>query len=203
MRESPMRYPLDWPPEQPRTPAPSVRWGPYKVSQDTAQRDLMHELELLGARSVVLSTNLRIRRDGLPYASQRSPDDPGVAVYWTRGGQDFCVACDAYRDIRSNMRAAGLAIHHLRRLEQAAPSFAERAFSGFARLPATAGGDGERPWRDVLDFGDEDDVAAEDIEAAFRRLARQRHPDRGGSAAAMAELNRARREGLRRVGACG
>lgn len=193
----PMRYPLDWPPEQPRTPAGNVQWGPYKVTQDKAQRELMHELELLGATDVVISTNLRVRSDGLPYASQRTPDDPGVAVYWTRDGQDYCVACDGYRDIRSNMRACGLAVHHLRRLEQAAPAFAERAFSGFARLPASAGPDGSRPWRDVLGFSDTYTPSREQILQHFKSRAREAHPDRGGSTAAMAELNRARDEAVR------
>lgn len=38
----------------------------------------------------------------------------------------------------------------------------------------------------------------EDIEAAYRRLARERHPDRpGGSHDLMADLNRAREQGLK------
>lgn len=193
-----MRYPLDWPPEQARHSGRRDP-GPYQVTLDRAQRDLVHELELLRAREVVISTGIRVRQDGYAYASARDPDDPGVAVYWTRDGQDYAVACDRYRDVRSNLRACGLAIHHLRRLEQAAPSFAEKAFSGFARLAANAGADGSRPWRDVLGF--DGFVPAEQIEKRYRSLARERHPDLdSGSAAAMAELNRARADALEEIG---
>lgn len=184
----PLRFPLDWPSEQPRTPPIRRDRGPYRVSQDRAQRELMHELHLLGVSHVVISTNLRVRQDGLPYSTQRTPDDPGVAVYWTRKGRNYCIACDAYRDIAANIRAAGLAIHHLRRLEQAAPSFAERAFSGFARLPAST----VAHWRGVLSIVGPTTI--EKIEARFRELAKTRHPDFGGTDAAMAELLRARRE---------
>ena len=39
----------------------------------------------------------------------------------------------------------------------------------------------------------------DDVEKAYRRLASLRHPDKGGSDAAMAELNRARDEALEAI----
>ena len=41
---------------------------------------LIRECRLLGAANVIVSTNVAVRRDGLPYARQRTPEDPGAAV---------------------------------------------------------------------------------------------------------------------------
>jgi DnaJ-class molecular chaperone len=44
-------------------------------------------------------------------------------------------------------------------------------------------------------------ASVEEIETAFRKLARERHPDRpGGSHDLMADLNRAKAEGLKERG---
>jgi hypothetical protein len=57
-------------------------------------------------------------------------------------------------------------------------------FTGFRALPAPKG----QHWRDVLELSD-GAIDRGTIEAANRRLAQKHHPDRGGSAEAMAELN--------------
>ena len=43
-------------------------------------QELIWELKRLGARGMVLSTNVELRQDGLPYSNRRRPEDPGVAV---------------------------------------------------------------------------------------------------------------------------
>jgi hypothetical protein len=43
---------------------------------------LLNEIKLLGGRLPVISTNVRLRRDGLPYANDHVPDDKGAAVYF-------------------------------------------------------------------------------------------------------------------------
>lgn len=187
-------YPLQWPREQAR--AVIRQDGPYRVTMNAALDDLQDELRKLGGEGLVVSTNIPTRRDGLPYANAREPADPGVAVYWTRNGRDFVIACDQYNTVRANIRAAGLTLHHLRRLEQAAPKFlADKAFEGFARLAPNAGADGCRPWRDVFEMWREHGDKAM-LRRRFQELAAKAHPDKGGSHAAMAELNRAYQEGL-------
>lgn len=57
----------------------------------------------------------------------------------------------------------------------------------------------KRPWREVLALGSA--PARQDIESAYRTLARERDPDTGGSHEAMAELNRARDEALAEISA--
>jgi DnaJ-class molecular chaperone len=65
--------------------------------------------------------------------------------------------------------------------------------SGFVALPKAAGAD----WWEVLKVPR--DAKRGDVEEAFKRLARERHPDRGGSSGQMAELNAARARALQEV----
>lgn len=48
-----------------------------------ARDQLLAELRLLGAKGLVVSTNVELRLDGLPYSESRHIADPGVAVYFT------------------------------------------------------------------------------------------------------------------------
>lgn len=194
MREA---YPLDWPESEPRTLRHQRKYAPFKVTLARARDELFDELRLLGARGVVLSTNMELRRDGLPYAKQRRLDDPGAAAYWEIDGQAFAMACDTYETLRGNVRALGLSVKALRALERyASRSIRDRAFQGFAALPANAGADGERPWRIVLGYADADRPDNRHIWSRFRVLVRGAHPDQGGSQEAMRELNRAKQQAL-------
>lgn len=92
-------------------------------------------------RSIVVSSNLIIGRRGLPLKpSGRGPEDPGVAVWFYRLSfvdghykkKLFCIACDAYDDVTSNMRALGKTIEALRGIQRwGSTLLLERAFSGF------------------------------------------------------------------------
>ena len=189
-------FPLSWPAGWPRTNPGARQRARFQTTPGVAQTDLVHELELLGARSVVISTDMPLRRDGQPYAGRRPPQDPGVAVYWQqRVGREpdapvvwRVIACDRWDRLHDNVRAIGLSIGALRGLNRwGASELLDRAFAGFAALP---GADApRRPWWEVLEV----DRAApiDTIRAAYRRLARVRHPDRGGSDEAMRELSQA------------
>ena len=198
MNEDATRFPLSWPDDQPRTAPDERDVGRYTVSFSDALHDTLHELDMMGAKHVVVSSDVQLRRDGLPRAgAAKRVDDPGVAVYWTRDGQDYVVACDSYNSVRSNLRAIGLTIHHLRRLEAAAPAFlADRAYQGFARLPEKT----VRSWRQVLGFDRAQKVAAEDVRGRYLALVKKMHPDHGGTDSQMADLNWARNEALREIG---
>jgi len=192
-----MRHPLHWPDDQPRTPESERDAGRYSVSFSNTMHDLLHELGMMRATGVVISSNVALRLDGLPRAgAAKRVDDPGVALYWARDGKEYAVACDSYRTVRSNMRAIGIVIHHLRRLEASAPAFlAGRAYQGFSRLPANSD---RRGWWQVL--GVDRSASVDDIKEAYRAQAKVRHPDYGGSDQQMADLNKARSEGLAEVG---
>jgi hypothetical protein len=185
-------FPLCWPPDGwPR--AKHRKPSPYKVSTDTALNGLMGDLRLMGARHVIVSSNVPLRRDGTMYRGDHSDSampDPGVAVYWDdRKGEPRVIACDVWRTVRENVRALGMAIEYLRGLERCgATSILERAFSGFARLPEAAD-----CWS-VL--GVPRGAAVETVTRRFRELAQQHHPDRGGDAATMSRINAAYHEAI-------
>ncbi len=194
-------YPLAWPVGWKRTTPHQRKPARYKVMLAIARDELVNSLRLMGVRThdLVLSTNIPIRGDGLPYASWREPDDPGVAVYWTKRGplgargprslQHRVIACDSWRTVRENLRAVGLAVEALRSLERTGASeILDRAFAGFKALPETAG---EASWR--VELGLSSLLSEGQIKERYWSLARERHPDKpGGSEDAMKRLNAAR-----------
>lgn len=195
-------YPLAWPVGWPRT-APGARtrarFGKgYRngALQSTAEARLLEELRRLGARDVVISTNVELRRDGLPHANRRQPGDQGVAVYFTRrvNGRAVqqCIPCDRWDRIADNMYAIALSIQAMRGLERwGAKSMVDAAFAGFKALPERASG---TPWWEVLGVAP---AATEDeIRAAHRQRAKESHPDVGGSTEAFVAVQDALKQGL-------
>ncbi len=185
-------YPLTWPADWARTPPSQREKSRYDVTQGKAVQGIIKAIRILGGVDVIISTNVHSNAYGLPSTDAREPKDPGVAVYWIRNRKPQVIACDKYLTLRENLRAAGLALDALRALERTgATQVAERAFLGLRALPANT----NRHWRLVLELPDLADAPT--IEAAYRRLAKNRHPDKqGGSHEAMQELNRAYREAL-------
>lgn len=176
MNETIQAYPLQWPAAWPRTADPE--YARFKVTFAVARDELLYELELLGATDIVLSTNIELRRDGLPYANRPEPADPGVAVYFTYNGQPRCIPCDRWIKVHDNMRAIGLTVAALRGLDRwGAGGMVDAAFSGFAALPAS-GTSGEDPYA-VL--GVHPEATWGEVQEAYRRLAKQHHPDAGGN----------------------
>jgi hypothetical protein len=130
----------------------------------------------MGGSKVVISTNVPLRNDGFPRASAPEPKDAGVAVYFRYKDKDMVFACDKYHYTRENIYAIAKTIEALRGIERwGASDMMERAFAGFQGLPATA----SQSWRDVLNLH-APVISKDDVEAAFRQLARLHHPDMGG-----------------------
>lgn len=180
-------YPLAWPANRKRTPRHMQQSARFKVSSFASARDnLLAEVARLRGRSVVLSTNIGLRNDGLPYANQRQPDDTGVAIYFIdkKGGRK-CFACDRWRKIEDNMHAIEMTIAALRGIERwGSGEDMEAAFSGFAALPPS-----RRPWWEVL--GLSQSASLEDAKIARQILAQRHHPDRNGEPGRMSEINAA------------
>lgn len=191
-------FPLAWPDGWPRT-APHKR-GASRFGKNLGFNQigkLQNELRLLGARNIVISSNVPLRQDGLPYASEtkRRHDDPGVAVYFSLKGKPLSMARDRYNTPWENIRSLILAIDAIRSIERHGGStMMERAFAGFA---AIAPPDWKKPWREV--FGVKPDWHG-DIKDLYREKARNRHPDSGGNDTLMAELNVAFSEAKRELG---
>lgn len=168
--------PLSWPATWSRTEFP--RRSAFQVTFAQARDGLLSELRMLGAREVLISSNVALRRDGLPYAAAKDPDDAGVAVYFELDGQPKCIPVDKWDRVKDNLRAVELTVAALRGLERwGAKHMVDAAFQGFAALPA--GGTREAdPWWVVLGVRANDPRPI--IESAYRRLARKHHPDLAG-----------------------
>ena len=176
-------YPLQWPQGRPRTQRPER--SRFDTTQDLAQRCLFDELHRLGARNIILSTNVKLRRDGMPYASQREPDDRGIAVYFKHKNRDMVFSCDRWDKVKDNTQAVRHTIAALRGIERWGSGDAmEAAFTGFQALPAPS----ERPWWEVLEFSS-NRIDLDSVKGRYKHLSKRRHPDNGGSTDLMAELN--------------
>lgn len=193
----PANYPLQWPEGWRRTP--SRRHSPFKINADVALKLLYDELRRFGARQPVVSSNLPVRGDGRIYSGQPSLlPDPGVAVFYsTDKFKEQTLACDRWVSVHHNMYAIARTIESWRRIDRdGASQILERSFQAFGALPAAPDAKPKLPWWEVLGLPSEalKFVTAAMVEAQYRELAAKAHPDRGGSDAAMAELNAARAE---------
>jgi len=191
MTEAVEAFPLAWPPGKPRTSLPQR--SRFDVAFATARDELMREIQLLGGSLPVLSSNIPLKRDGLPYAGQKEPDDRGVAVYFTLKKQQMCFCCDRWDKVGDNIQAIRHTIAALRGIERwGTGDMVQQAFTGFIALPAPPSS-----W-EVL--GLKPGAGLSEIETAYRDKAKRAHPDAGGSHDQMARLNTARDELLRRAG---
>lgn len=142
----------------------------------------------------IISTNVEVRLDGLPYSNRSAPHDPGVAIYWKDSkGRKKCMAVDRYDRVADNIAAIAATLDGMRAIQRhGGAEILERTFLGFAQLPERVG----RQWREVLGFG-EGHVTKEDVDSQFKARARKVHSDHnGGGDELMIELNRARQDAL-------
>ena len=204
-------FPLQWPTGMLRTPPAQRERSRFKVTVFEAVFDLKRELDLMGARHVVITSDLPTKQDGSPY-STGSCDDPGVAVYFVLHGAERAFACDRWDRPAANLRAVGLTIQSLRAIERwGSAGMVTQAFAGFAALPAgesapnPASTPQKRTWREVFQFHVVNANgnpalranALDIIRARYKALIRKAHPDAGGTNEAAAELNVALQEAER------
>lgn len=210
MSKSPSRFPLQWPAHRPRTDSWKRKPGRFKadgrdITAAVAMSRCEEELDRMGALYPVLSSNLELRIDGRPRSDRAPPIDPGACLYFSLKGEPFALACDRYSSAQQNIAAIAAHLDATRAIERHGVASAAETLQAFSALPPPAGSTSAqaRPWRDVLGlsagFPGEDldlDDAATVINARWRKLAASAHPDQGGTEAGMADLNRARDEGL-------
>jgi hypothetical protein len=187
---SPLCWPPGWRRSKSRTYAHFGPRGRGITIEEGVQR-IRGELCRMGINpnSIIISTDLKLRRDGLPFSDQPvSKLNPGAAVYWQDGKHQRCMAIDRYTHITDNLAAIAATIEAMRAIERhGGAEILDRAFTGFAALPAPAAQDAPH---EILDVSE--NATATEIDYAYRRLAQQCHPDVGGSHEAMTRINTAR-----------
>lgn len=189
--------PLTWPDGWRRTKEPKhSRFGTWnkKVTIHKATNFVLEELRLMGVDSqdVIISTNLRLRLDGLPYSNQREPEDQGVSVWWDTGEDMRVLALDKYNRIADNMWAIGKTIEAMRGIERwGSGEILERTFTGFTALPDP--NHVPESWRTILDFHGDD---PRDLKNHYYKLRGKYHPDRGGNVERYVQLAEAYEQGV-------
>lgn len=183
-------YPLAWPFGKPRTQNPQQ--ARFKVRFAKARDELMSEIEKLGGKMPILSSNIPLRNDGLPYAAQSEPSDRGVAVYFMLYGRQYCFACDRWDKVGDNIQAARHTIAALRGIERwGTGDMLQAAFTGFAALP--------NPENPYTILGVKEGATQDEVNTAYRAKVKELHPDNGGSAEEFNKVVNARTK-LRGVG---
>lgn len=208
-------FPLQWPEGWKRTAIRSKskfgHKGSGQVSLSNALFFLREELQRLGARNAVITSDLPTRNDGLPYADGRATD-PGIAVWFVLDGHERVFACDKWKSAAENMQSIALSIEAMRGLTRwGASDIVTRAFTGFSALPPGSGDDGAaapppkpvRTWRQVFGVEAFETLGPDDLLAVVRGRHRAQiktaHPDAGGSHDLAAELNAALAEAEREL----
>jgi hypothetical protein len=148
-------YPLHWPPHRKRTQY-RRRAAFHSQKRETHQRTdgstysstskqslsvadsrdrLFHELKLLGASKVVISSNLKLKIDGTPLGNQSNPVDPGVAVYFHITKLPHCLSCDAWDRAADNLAAIAKYVEAMRGQIRWGVADVASMFAGFKALP--------------------------------------------------------------------
>lgn len=168
-------FPLTWPAGRPRLPWGRRERARFDTTFARARDNVAHEVELLAGKysnaKLIISTNIPLRKDGLPLASYKTPTDMGVAVYFRYNGQDVSFACDRWDRIEHNMQAIAKTVEALRGIDRwGTGDMMKAAFTGFLALPAPTE---KKHWREV--FGTTPHDSTDAIINRYRTLRSEAH----------------------------
>lgn len=179
----------------------------YSATLELLDRELRH----LGAEGAVLQLAIReedIKLDGELRANARPEAHPGVVLAFESKHGPLKYATDVFTHWQANLRAVALGLEALRRLDRYGISGRGEQYTGWKQLGSgiamTAGfetrGQAARWMVEQLEAGDiayqEDDLdqgmhPGPFLEDAYRQLAKELHPDRGGDEDLFKRLNAA------------
>lgn len=168
--------PLQWPVGQARTVKRHV--SPFGAKITTIINDLERAAQKLNLTEVKITTDRRVRIDGqLSMSNSDTAADPGVAVYFTRKGEELCIAFDKFNNLWGNLRAVGLYLEYMARLEAYdMAEMADTSFTAYKALPASViVPPAPEAWYDVLGIREQTDPDV--AKTVYRRLLAKYHPD--------------------------
>lgn len=129
-------------------------------------------VRMMGGTALIVSTNVKLRMDGLPYSGQAQPSDSGAAVYFEFRKRPIAFACDKFERVECNLYSIGKTIEATRAIERWGSATMEQSFRGFMAIAEKAGG--SDPYA-VLTL--QPGCSEEDLQAAYRTAAKRWHPD--------------------------
>lgn len=197
----PSAYPLQWPRGVARTRARvCARFTNDRqaVSVAIALGRLTEQIKAITRaghpwrhKGLVVSSNVATRRDGLPFSNSCGPADPGVCVYFHLDGKPHAMPCDKWNRVADNIVAIAKHVEAMRGMERWGVADLAQMFTAFQSLPPASGEAvmGDPAWWSVLGLSPEATLI--EIDTAYRRLARERHPDTGGDHEMFLQLQRA------------
>lgn len=171
-------YPLQWPLGYKRTPATHKKDAPFQTAFAKARDGIIYELTKMYAKDIVISSNVPVKKDGLPYAVpfgqwKNITDDTGIAVYFNFNKEQKVICCDAYLSLDDNMQAINKTVEALRGIDRwQCSDIINQTFTGFKAIPEKTGG---KAWWDVLQC--KPDASEDVIRQQYKRLAKDYHPD--------------------------
>ncbi len=177
-----------------RMPGKGVEHSPFRSIWSATETLLYRELRHLRPRGEVVLmvdvTETDIRLDGRIRANA-NPVTPGTALAFdsaTKGNLLIC--CGRFRTWQDNVRAIALGLEALRRVERYGITQSDEQYRGWRALET-----GTIEWADTLarHSGWTITEVVNDPEGAYKAAVKNAHPDQGGTAAAFADVQAARR----------
>lgn len=183
---TPTAYPLQWPEIFPKTNPNARQHGYFKTDTAAALKNLRKQLDLMGAKNVLLSSNYTLGLD--------NPKEPGVCAYFDYDGMNLAIPCDRWAKISHNIQAIALTVEAMRGMERWGAKHMIRAmFTGFRLLPGV--GETGAAWWVVL--GVAQNAGQEEIKEAYRSAAKKHHPDVGGDLELFRAINEAYNQAIK------
>lgn len=176
---SPLCWPEGWQRSEYESSSRFGKWN-KPVSIGKATDKVLHELSMMGIGdwNVIMSSDLKLRNDGLPYSNQKSPEDCGISVWWMDGDQQRVIALDQYDRIADNLYAIGKTIEAMRGIERwGGGEILNRTFTGFTALPSPEQA-AAPSWRDALGYYGND---IDEMAKCYKKKRSENHPDKGGN----------------------
>lgn len=179
------------------------RTTPFQAPIAATWHLLEREVELVGGREIVVQLAVdetQIRLDGRPRAGAQ-PRHPGVIVSFDSRYGPLQYATDVFTDWHANLRAIALGLEALRKVDRYGISKRGEQYTGWKALPT---GNGQRPFTSLEEAAafiggyagcstaSLLDADSSILQIAYRRAARELHPDTGGDAALFARLQDAK-----------
>lgn len=182
---TPLGWPIGWARARHRKESSFSYRGRWGVPVSEALIGVEAELARLGAKEIVISTDLPIGRSG-QFRGDVAVVDTGAAVYFRIGDGQRVIANDKWTRVGDNLRAIAKHIEAIRGQARWGCGSIEQALGGYKLLTAL---DAPRIWYEVL--GLPPSAAWADVERRRGELLAKHHPDRGGSHDQAAEVNQA------------